>query len=154
VSSASTSKRGYGWKHQKLRNRWGREVARGDVECARCGETIWPEEAWDSGHYDHDRTRYPGPEHRYCNRATATHAARRRRPFVYAKSVGLRVVTHSLARPWPFRKQTGAPGGGVGSLRELGSPDSRAVRISLPVKSAARNPFADGGLHRTVTESG
>jgi hypothetical protein len=79
MSSASTSKRGYGWKHQKLRNRWAREVARGEVDCARCGEPIWPEEPWDLGHVDGDKTRYSGPEHRACNRATATHNAKRRR---------------------------------------------------------------------------
>ena len=81
MSSASTSKRGYGWKHQKLRNRWAREVARREVECARCGEPIWPEEPWDLGHVDvdGDRSRYAGPEHRACNRATATHKAKRRR---------------------------------------------------------------------------
>jgi hypothetical protein len=79
MSSASTSIRGYGWKHQKLRNRWARDVARGEVECARCGEPIWPEEPWDLGHVDGDKTRYAGPEHRACNRATANHKAKRRR---------------------------------------------------------------------------
>jgi hypothetical protein len=79
VSSGSTSKRGYGWTHQKLRNRWARDVARGEVECARCGEPIWPEEPWDLGHVDGDKSRYAGPEHRSCNRATATHQAKRRR---------------------------------------------------------------------------
>jgi hypothetical protein len=79
VSSGNTSRRGYGWKHQKLRNRWAREVARGEVDCARCGEPIWPEEPWDLGHVDGDKTRYSGPEHRACNRATATHNAKRRR---------------------------------------------------------------------------
>ena len=79
MSSTSTSKQGYGWKHQKLRNRWAREVARGQVDCARCGEPIWPEEPWDLGHVDGDKGRYAGPEHRACNRATATHKAKRRR---------------------------------------------------------------------------
>jgi hypothetical protein len=79
VNSGNTSRRGYGWTHQKLRNRWARDVARGEVECARCGEPIWPEERWDLGHVDGDRTCYSGPEHRACNRATATHKAKRRR---------------------------------------------------------------------------
>src|SRR5215213_5683238 len=82
MSSASTSKRGYGWKHQKLRNRWAREVARGEVDCARCGEPIWPEEYWDLGHVDGDKSHYAGPEHRACNphdQAPAPHASRHRR---------------------------------------------------------------------------
>jgi hypothetical protein len=71
-------------EHQKLRNRWARDVARGEVECARCGEPIWPEEPWDLGHVDGDKTRYAGPEHRACNRATATHKDTRRRRVQFA----------------------------------------------------------------------
>jgi hypothetical protein len=89
VSSASTSKRGYGWKHQKLRNRWARDVARGEVNCARCGEPIWPEEPWDLGHVDGDKTRHSRPEHRACNRAMATRRAKRRR-MRFAKRPGHR----------------------------------------------------------------
>jgi hypothetical protein len=66
-------------ERQKLRNRWARDVVRGEVDCARCGEPIWPEEPWDLGHVDGDKTRYAGPEHRACNRATATQKAKRRR---------------------------------------------------------------------------
>lgn len=87
MSSGKTSRRGYGWNHQKLRNRWARDVARGQVECARCGEPIWPEEPWDLGHVDGDKSRYAGPEHRACNRATAAHKVKRRRR-VYAAFVG------------------------------------------------------------------
>lgn len=75
---AKTVARGYGPRHKALRRRWAAEVARGEVDCARCGQPIWPEEPWDLGHDDHDRTRYAGPEHRACNRATA--ARRLRRP--------------------------------------------------------------------------
>ncbi len=64
MSSASTSKRGYGWKHQKLRNRWARDDARGEVDCARCGEPIWPEEPWDLGHVDGDKTVTQAPNTR------------------------------------------------------------------------------------------
>ncbi|MGE3140566.1 MAG: hypothetical protein AB7I08_02770 [Thermoleophilia bacterium] len=76
----STTARGYGWVHQQVRARWAVSVATGRVCCARCGLPIEPGEPWDLGHDDHDRTRYSGPEHRACNRATA---GRRGEPVSY-----------------------------------------------------------------------
>jgi len=75
VQRAGTTLRGYGWRHQNLRRRVKLEVVRRAV-CPRCGLPIDPGEPWDLGHDDHDRTIYAGPEHRRCNRATAS---RRRR---------------------------------------------------------------------------
>ena len=63
--------RGYGTKHRKLRKQWAPRVERGEVICVRCGKLIQVGQAWDLGHDDFDRTRYAGPEHARCNRATA-----------------------------------------------------------------------------------
>jgi hypothetical protein len=73
---ATSSQRGYGVQHQKLRKRWAAAVAEGGVSCARCGDPIVPSESWDLGHDDIDRSRYSGPEHRACNRATAGRRAK------------------------------------------------------------------------------
>jgi hypothetical protein len=63
----STTERGYGSVHQKLRGRWAPKVAAGGVACWRCGKLIAPGAAWDLGHAD-DRSVYRGPEHASCNR--------------------------------------------------------------------------------------
>jgi hypothetical protein len=65
--------RGYRPAHRALRKRLAPLVASGCVRCARCGQLIRPDEPWDLGHSDWDRTRYSGPEHRRCNRAVVTH---------------------------------------------------------------------------------
>lgn len=69
----SAARRGYGPAHQQLRKREARRVDAGGVLCARCGRPIIPGSDWDLGHDDRDRSRYTGPEHSACNRATSTH---------------------------------------------------------------------------------
>lgn len=78
VVRGNTVRRGYGARHQALRKQWARRVERGEVYCSRCGRLIEPGSPWDLGHDDLDRSRYTGPEHAACNRATATHRAHRR----------------------------------------------------------------------------
>jgi hypothetical protein len=46
-------------------------VAEGGVDCWRCGLPILPDSEWHLGHDDHDRSKYRGPEHTWCNSATA-----------------------------------------------------------------------------------
>ena len=75
--------RKYGWKHQQVRERLRRQVDAGLAVCARCGKPIIPGTPWDAGHVDGDPNLYSGPEHRKCNRRTATHAAQRRRRYSF-----------------------------------------------------------------------
>jgi hypothetical protein len=81
MAGLTRQERGYGWAHMALRRRWDREVQLGGVMCARCGRPIAPGEPWDLGHDDEDRSRYNGPEHRACNRATAGRSRRRSREW-------------------------------------------------------------------------
>lgn len=70
-SVGSTRDRGYGQRHRNLRAQWKPKVEAGKVNCWRCDKPIRPDDKWDLGHADDDRTRYMGPEHIQCNRATA-----------------------------------------------------------------------------------
>jgi hypothetical protein len=79
ASGLTTAQRGYGRPHQATRAAYAELVAAGGARCARCGEPIGPGEPWDLGHVDGDRSRYSGPEHRRCNRATSG-----RRPWMPA----------------------------------------------------------------------
>lgn len=74
VLRPTTTARGYGAEHRKLRAGWARKVAAGSVLCARCGKLIFPGAEWDLDHTD-DRSDYLGPSHAACNRATAAHRA-------------------------------------------------------------------------------
>jgi hypothetical protein len=87
----SADRRGYGAAHRRLRKEWAPRVATGTVRCAR-GERcrradengvaglIDPADSWDLGHDDRDRSRYTGPEHADCNRATKGRGGTRKRP--------------------------------------------------------------------------
>lgn len=73
---ATTTERGYDAKHKRIRaNIQKRMNASEQFYCWRCTKPINPGEPWDLGHDDNDRTRYMGPEHAGCNRATTTHKA-------------------------------------------------------------------------------
>jgi len=67
---ATPSQRGYGRTHRAIRKQLAPIVRAGLAVCARCGERIAPGEAWDLDHDDADRSRYLGPSHAGCNRAT------------------------------------------------------------------------------------
>jgi hypothetical protein len=77
----TTTQRGYDANHQRLRRKWQRllnnawGLGQAGLACWRCKQPILWDQPWDLGHYDNSRIT-AGPEHRTCNRATAT----RRRP--------------------------------------------------------------------------
>lgn len=71
---ARTTDHGYDAEHKKLRASIQKQMDAGVVfHCWRDGKPIGPNEPWDLGHDDDDRTKYNGPEHRACNRATKGH---------------------------------------------------------------------------------
>jgi DNA-directed RNA polymerase subunit RPC12/RpoP len=60
----STTKGGWGAKHQALRAEYVKRMGAGEqFMCWRCGGPVDPR-AFDLGHDDHDRSLYRGPEHR------------------------------------------------------------------------------------------
>lgn len=73
----STTRRGYGSDHQRLRKQWARIVEAGEAHCARCGRAIQPGTPWALDHRD-DRQGYLGPSHQRCNQAAANRKRSRR----------------------------------------------------------------------------
>lgn len=67
---ATTTERGYGAKHQKLRKQYQKVVDAGAAECWRCGKAVPPGSEWQLGHDDNDRSKYMGVECTYCNEST------------------------------------------------------------------------------------
>jgi hypothetical protein len=69
----TTAERGYNATHKAERARWVPKIKAGGVMCARQGPTcigqpIAPDQDWDLGHDDEDRSKYNGPECVPCNR--------------------------------------------------------------------------------------
>jgi hypothetical protein len=64
----------YGYRHKQVRKRLAIEIARGGVNCSRCGLPIRPTDPFDLGHID-GTNEHSGPEHRKCNRGTAGNGA-------------------------------------------------------------------------------
>ena len=68
----NSKNRGYTGQHRQLRAQWATIIATQGATCTRCGDPIYPGDPWDLGHTN-DRTRWRGPEHMACNRATRAH---------------------------------------------------------------------------------
>jgi hypothetical protein len=77
---ASSTQRGYGVAHQKLREHYAKLIEQGIVFCAypNCRRWIQPGMPWDLAHDPFDRSKYLGPAHVYCNRNTTLEKSLRR----------------------------------------------------------------------------
>lgn len=77
----TTTERGYGKQHQAERAQWAPLVNAGLIDCRRGSQCLAPDvriqpgEPWELGHPDAACAAPKAPEHRRCNRATATHAS-------------------------------------------------------------------------------
>ena len=114
-----TTDRGFGHQHQRIRRRWTPLVASGGVACARCHEPIVPDEPWDLGHVDGDRSRYAGPEHRRCNRATLHHTRGAARKLVSLEEKVPFGIVRCGRCGWRIRKGSAWTVGGNGPEHEL-----------------------------------
>lgn len=80
----TTTQRGYGHDHQRLRKQLLARWRPGDI-CARCLMPMWGPPAYiDLGHTA-DRTGYTGLEHRRCNRADGARRGNQRRRITPAQ---------------------------------------------------------------------
>ena len=73
----TTTERGYGSAHQKLRESWRLRIQRGEEPlCFRCHKIIYPDApgartGWHLDHDDDDRTKPAQPSHWWCNLSAA-----------------------------------------------------------------------------------
>lgn len=63
----TTTERGYGSAHAKLRREWAKKVDAAEVQCSACGRFIEPGTKWHLAHDPNDRSIYAGPQHAECN---------------------------------------------------------------------------------------
>lgn len=78
TSTGTTTARGYGAQHQAQRAKWVPIVKAGGVMCARqgpncTGKPLAPDQPFDMGHDDNDRSKWTGPECIPCNRGAGGH---------------------------------------------------------------------------------
>lgn len=71
IERGKTSSRGYGSRHQKMRQEVAQNVSTGEARCARCGQPIDLGEAWHLDHTD-DRAGWLGASHAACNIAASS----------------------------------------------------------------------------------
>lgn len=82
AAGKSTTQRGYGSSHQRLRAHWQHRINTGEViTCWRpdCGRRITGTD-WHLGHDDNDRSKYRGPECITCNLSAAGKKSHEKKP--------------------------------------------------------------------------
>jgi hypothetical protein len=106
--TGTTPERGYGYDHQKLRNRWKPKVETGQVRChamvcleVRDGRSrlIAPGAPWHLGHTP-DRTGWTGPEHERCGAADGARRGNQAQPRVIM--AGHDVICGSCGKPYHY----------------------------------------------------
>jgi hypothetical protein len=65
-TTGTTTQRGYGADHVRMRRQWSTLVEIGAAECSLCGESVEPSDRWHMDHTD-DRQGYRGVAHALCN---------------------------------------------------------------------------------------
>lgn len=105
-TKTKSTERGYGWEHQKARQRYLAEMQEGDP-CARCGEPMSVTEPLDLDH-NPDRTGYLGLSHRSCNRAAHGGKPRTPCPVCGGKRPSSKQVTCGRACGWEWRRLNAA----------------------------------------------
>ena len=126
-------------------------VAGGGVCCARCQEPIERGDPWDLGH-SADRTRWTGPEHRACNRATVSHNGAARKLVYLEAKVPFGIVRCGRCG-WRIRKGSAwTVGGNARNTRCASSSRIRAARRSVRMGRGCGR--MTGGAHRSATTSG
>lgn len=106
--TGTTPERGYGYDHQKLRNRWKPQVATGQVAChamvcleVRDGRSrlIAPGAPWHLGHTP-DRTGWTGPEHERCGAADGARRGNQQQPRTIL--AGHDVICAACGKPYHY----------------------------------------------------
>ena len=97
----TTTQRGYGSQHQKLRAQWKPIVDAGQAwchatTCLKADRRIQPGTPWHLGHTE-DRSSWTGPEHEQCNESDGARRGNRGRTRPSVRTVPLPLRT---SRRW------------------------------------------------------
>lgn len=151
----TTSGRGYGSQHQKLRAQWKPLVDSGQVQChaivcleERDGGSRWitPGSPWHLGHTP-DRSGWTGPEHARCGAADGATRGNQDRPrFIASALPGRDTICKTCGKPYHYpAKQCGICGSHYHPSRQVQYTCSRQCgvifrRTNRPLPTPKPNP--------------